>query len=410
MVEAREEKGEYCKIPVGPHHPALKEPINFTLTIDGEIVVSAEPRIGYVHRGIERLAQERTYPKVTFLVERICGICSGIHQGTYCMAVEELSDLEVPERAVYLRTLIWELERLHSHSLWLGVAAHEIGFDTLFMYTWRDREHVMDLLETITGNRVNYGMCQIGGVRSDISEDVIKKTLDVMDFLEKTYRSYKELISRESTILARLKGVGPLSEAKARELCAVGPTARASNVDVDIRRDDPYGIYDSIPFNVITYPEGDLLARTLVRIDEMLESIKIIRWVLKNLPDGPISVKTPRKYPEGEVIAHTEAPRGELFYYIQSDGRTNKPVRVKVRTPTLANLLSITEMLKGAYIADVPIVIAGIDPCISCMDRVLVVKENTGEKFIWTEDDFRRYSRKWYKIHYHEVVRERCKR
>jgi len=407
LKETVEEKRVF-KIPVGPQHPALKEFENFTFTVDGEKVIDVDFRIGYTHRGIEKLAESKTYIQNLYLCERICGICSAAHQGCYAQTVEELAGITAPPRGVYIRTLIWELERIHSHLLWLGVAAHEIGFDTLFMLVWRDREVVMSLLEMISGNRVNYAMSTIGGVRRDISDELKHKILKGLDILEERTKYYKEICMKEQTILVRAANVGILSKEKAQKLNAVGPTARASGVDVDIRRDDPYGAYDEVPFEVIVYDTCDVLARILVRVDETIQSVLMSRWILENLPSGEIRTKFARKIAENEVLGRVEAPRGELLYYIKSNG-TDKPERLKVRTPTLANLLPVAEMLKGGYIADIPIVLAGIDPCFACMDRALFVDENSGKTWVWGKEQLRIYSIKWYKEHGKEVVRERWK-
>jgi membrane-bound hydrogenase subunit alpha len=384
------------KLPIGPQHPALKEPENFTITLDGERVVDVDIRIGYIHRGIEKLMESRTYTQNLYLVERICGICSYTHVFNFTQNVEEILGTQIPRRAMYIRTLFLELERLHSHLLWLGVAGHEIGFDTLFMYTWQDREVVQDLLEMISGNRVNYAMNTIGGVRRDVSEEHRKKVLEGMDYLEKRAEYYKEVAINEKTILARTENVGILKPKVALKLCAVGPTARASGIKMDIRRDDPHASYAEIPFDVITTDTCDVLGRMVVRILELLESIKIIRYLMEHLPAGEIVVKVSRKVTEGESISHTEAPRGEDFHYLRSNG-TEKPERYKVRTPTLANLPAVVEMLKGTYLADVPIIVAAIDPCMGCMDRVLLLKhgnEKPGE--IIDGDRLRSYGIKWY--------------
>jgi membrane-bound hydrogenase subunit alpha len=384
------------KLPIGPQHPALKEPENFTITLDGERVVDVDIRIGYIHRGIEKLMESRTYTQNLYLVERICGICSYTHVFNFTQNVEEILGTQIPRRAMYIRTLFLELERLHSHLLWLGVAGHEIGFDTLFMYTWQDREVVQDLLEMISGNRVNYAMNTIGGVRRDVSEEYRKKVLEGMDYLEKRAEYYKEVAINEKTILARTENVGILKPKVALKLCAVGPTARASGIKMDIRRDDPHASYAEIPFDVITTDTCDVLGRMVVRILELLESIKIIRYLMEHLPAGEIVVKVSRKVTEGESISHTEAPRGEDFHYLRSNG-TEKPERYKVRTPTLANLPAVVEMLKGTYLADVPIIVAAIDPCMGCMDRVLLLKhgnEKPGE--IIDGDRLRSYGIKWY--------------
>ena len=383
------------RLPIGPQHPALKEPENFTIILDGEQVVDVDIRIGYTHRGIEKLMESRSYIQNLYLVERICGICSYAHVVNFSQNVEELLGVTIPPRASYLRTLVLELERLHSHFLWLGVAGHEIGFDTLFMYTWQDREVVQDLLEDISGNRVNYAYNTIGGVRRDLSEEQKKRVLDGMEYLEKRAAFYKEVAVNEKTILSRAEGVGILKPEVGKRLAAVGPTIRASGVAVDIRREDPYASYGDMSFDVITTDSCDVLGRVVVRVLEIFEAIKIIRQLMEKLPAGDIVVKAPRKVPEGEAMSHTEAPRGEDFHYLRANG-TEKPDRYKVRTPTMANLPAVAEMLKGTYLADVPIIIAAIDPCMGCMDRVLLVKteEAPGERISW--DQLRTYANTWY--------------
>jgi membrane-bound hydrogenase subunit alpha len=384
------------KLPIGPQHPALKEPENFTITLDGERVVDVDIRIGYTHRGIEKLMETRTYTQNLYLVERICGICSYAHVYNFTHNVEEILGLQITSRAEYIRTLFLELERLHSHFLWLGVAGHEIGFDTLFMYTWQDRELVQDLLEMISGNRVNYAMNAIGGVRRDVNDDQRKKVLDAMDHLEKRTAYYKEVAVNEKTILARAENVGILKPKVAVKYCAVGPTARASGLTMDIRKDDPYASYAEIPFDVITTNTCDVLGRVVVRVLEIFESIKIVRYLMEHLPAGELVVKAPRKIPEGESISHNEAPRGEDIHYLRSNG-TEKPERYKVRTPTLANLPAVAEMLKDTYLADVPIVVAAIDPCMGCMDRVLLVKDGSDAPGILTDGErLRQYGIQWY--------------
>jgi len=390
-------KGSEFIIPVGPQHPALKEPEKFLITVDGEYVVDADVRMGYNHRGIEKAMESRTYLQGLYLIERICGICSCAHTTCYTQCIEEAMGLEIPERAKYIRVITAELERIHSHLLWLGIAAHEIGFDTLFFYIWRDREVVMDLLELISGNRVHYAIPTIGGVRRDIPPEKINEIKKGCNVLEKRTKYYKELVLNEKTILNRAEGVGILKPKEAVALCAVGPVARASGIDTDVRADDPYLVYDEIPLNVITYDGCDVLSRILVRVDETLESINIIRYCLDHMPDGPIRKVVPPfvRVPEAEVVSLVEAPRGELIHYIRSNGAI-KPYRYKIRAPTLGNILSLCEMLKGGYIADVPIVIAGIDPCLCCADRIAFVDVNTDKQWIWTHEQLRRYGVKWY--------------
>jgi membrane-bound hydrogenase subunit alpha len=384
-------------IPLGPQHPALKEPASFTLYLEGERIAASNVTLGYNHRGVEKACEERTYIEDLYLIERVCGICSHSHSTCFISAVEEVAQLEIPKRAKYIRMLIGELERVHSHLLWLGVAAHEIGFDTLFMYSWRDREIVMDLLALITGNRVNYGMNKLGGVRRDISDVQKEQTLKAVEQLEERTKYYIDVVTTESTIIGRLKNVGRLSKEDGLRLLASGPMARASGIDRDTRRDDPYLAYDEIPFNVITDNNCDVFGRTIVRAKELIESYKMIRYILKNMPQGELAVKAPRKIPVGEAICRYEAPRGEDVHYVRGNG-TEKPERVKLRAPTLANLASITHMLDGGYLADVPIVIAAIDPCFSCTDRAISVKHlDNGKENMLDWNNLRQYSIDWYK-------------
>ena len=371
--------GSTIKVPFGPQHPALKEPEHFLFKIDGDIIVNVKPRIGYNHRGIEKAFERRTYIQNIYLAERICGICSDAHTTCYTQAIEELLDVEVPPRARYIRVIVAELERIHSHSLWLGIAAHEIGFDTLFMHLWRDREAVMDVLELVSGNRVHYAMNTIGGVRRDIASEIIPKIIDSLDFLEKRTKYYMKVLSSEQTVLKRTVDVGVLKPEDAVELCAVGPTLRASGVKNDVRRDDPYAAYDEIPFNIVTDDGCDVFSRILVRCGEILESINMIRHALDHMPSGMLRVRVPMAVKPGEAVSRVEAPRGELIHYVKSNGST-RPERYKVRSPTLANIPALCKMLMGQHVADIPIVLAGIDPCFACMDRLAFIDVNTGRK------------------------------
>ncbi len=383
-------------IPIGPQHPALKEPENFMVTLSGERILKFSARLGYNHRGIEKACEERTYIQDVYLTERICGICSHAHSTCFVQAVEEIAALDVPKRALYIRTLIAELERIHSHLLWLGVAGHEVGFDTLLMYTWRDREVVMDILAQLTGNRVNYGINTIGGVRRNITPEQMKDVSKAVDTLEERTKYYIQIAKEETTLIKRLSKVGILSHDDALKLGAVGPTARASGVDRDVRRDDPYAAYGELKFKVITDDHNDVYGRTLVRMGELMECYSMIRQLLANLPQGPIAVKAPRKIPAGEAVSRYEAPRGEDMHYVKSNG-TEKPERVKVRAPTLANIQTVAKMLEDRQLADLPIVIAAIDPCFSCTDRLTVVKEKgSRKKKVMTWEELRTYGIRWY--------------
>ena len=383
-------------VPLGPQHPALEEPESITLLLEGERVAAATVGIGYNHRGMEKAAESRTYLQNIYLLERICGICSHSHSTCYVQTVETLAGVEVPRRALYLRTLIGELERIHSHLLWLGIAGHEIGFMTLFMYAWKDREIVMDILEMLTGNRVNYGMNTLGGVRRDITPDQAQKVLEALDQLQARTEYYQRTVLEERTVVLRLSGVGKLAKEDGLRFGAVGPVLRASGVARDVRRDDPYGIYGELDFKVITDEHADVFGRTVVRVLELMESYRICRQVIKEMPDGPLSVKVPNRIPAGEAVSRSEAPRGEDLHYVRSNG-SDKPERVKVRAPTLANSAAIAHMIEGGYLADVPIIIAAIDPCFSCTDRMVRVKDgSSGSEEMFNWDGLRRYSIEWY--------------
>jgi len=384
------------KIPVGPQHPSLKEPEGFSLALKGEKILGVDIRLGYNHRGIEKAAEERTYTQGLYLIERVCGICSHAHSTCFIQAVEEIAKLEIPKRALYIRSIMGELERIHSHYLWLGVAGHEIGFDTLLMYSWRDREIVMDLLALISGNRVHYGMNTLGGVRRDIKDEHKKPILDGITQLEERTKYYIKLALEETTIIERLSGVGVLTKEEATRLGAVGPTARASGVDRDARRDDPHAAYGDVSFNVITDNHNDVYGRTIVRLKELMESYKIIRQLIEKMPEGPIALRAPRKVPAGEAISRYEAPRGEDVHYVKANG-TEKPERVKVRAPTLANVQAVRKMLENRFLADMPIVVAAIDPCFSCTDRLISVKKDQAKKEIMDWQTLRDYSIQWYR-------------
>jgi NADH-quinone oxidoreductase subunit D len=377
-------------IPIGPQHPALKEPISLRMTVEGEVIRDVDIRLGYNHRGLEKLAEEKSWIQNIYLTERICGICSHSHATCYVQGVEKLMEIEPPKRGIYLRYLVSELERVHSHLLWLGIAGHEAGFDTFFMYTWRDREVVMDLLEMISGNRVHYAINTLGGVRRDLDEALRKKILEGIDVLKKRTEYYFKIGASEPTFVGRLAGVGKLSKELAMALCAVGPTARASGVTRDVRKDDPHAFYDEAPFDVATADTCDVLGRTVVRIKELFESYKIIEFILKALPPGPVAVKAPRKAKPNEVISRYEAPRGENIHYIKSNG-SEKPERLKVRAPTLANYPATVEMLRDGFIADIPLIFAAIDPCICCAERTVELRNaRTGEERTVLFSDLRR--------------------
>lgn len=376
-------------LPIGPQHPAFPEAENLEVKVDGETIVDVVVNVGYLHRGIEKAMEERNYIRSLYLSERICGICNFVHTTTYCSLVENLLDIEIPERAMYIRTIALELERLQSHMLWAGIAGYELGFDTLFHYIWRDREFILDAIELLGGKRVNYGLNTIGGVRRDMSEDVKNKIGKILKYIEKRFKYYIKVFTTDITILRRTEGIGILEKKDAIKYCIVGPTARASGVDYDIRRIDPYMAYNMVDFNIITDNGCDIQARVKVRLLEALESISIIKQCLKDIKKGDIRIKVPFIVPENEAISRSEAPRGEIVYYGRSNG-TDKPERIKIRTPTYINLLSIKPMLVDENLADLPIIVMSIDPCFSCTDRITIIDVKSGKREILGEQEFRK--------------------
>lgn len=356
-------------IPIGPYHPALEEPIHARLYVEGEEIKDADVFIGYNHRGIEKLAQQKNFIQTLVLVERVCGICSHSHALSYALALEQIGEIQVPKRGQYIRAIIAELERLHSHYLWLGIALHIIGHDSLFMHSWDDREAIMDILEEITGNRVNYGMVTIGGSRRDISMDTRERVLKMLDKIEESMKVIRDMVMTDKTVALRTKGVGVLTTEDAIRIGAIGPHARASALTMDVRKDAPYCCYDEFDFEVATWDSCDVFARVVIRVLENFESIKIIRQALDQMPKGPINLgyRVPVIKP-GEYMVRHEAPRGQLCYKVVTNGTdTNK--RVSIHVPTFRNAPTVPTMLRGNSVADAGLIVASIDPCFSCMDR-----------------------------------------
>ena len=375
-------------IPIGPFYPVLEEPAYFKLFVDGETIVDCDYRGFYCHRGIEKIAESKlTYNQICFLAERICGICGFIHSTCYCEAVERAAGIEVPLRAHYIRTIMLELERIQSHLLWLGIATHIVGFDTLLMQSWRIREPVMWLCEKISGNRKTYGMNLIGGVRRDIPSSIHDEIITVIEKIERETKEVIDAVIGDTSLHVRLKNVGILTKEVARNICTVGPTARGSNVRIDSRVDHPSAAYDRIDFEVAVESGCDIWARTLVRLKETIESVKIVKQCLLEMPDGPIMGEVMEEIPAGrEAICCVEAPRGEAVHYVQT-GDNNRPYRWKVRAPSYPNLQSVPYLIKGQRIADVPIIIGSLDPCYSCTERMAVVDVRTGAEKIYTKEE-----------------------
>lgn len=389
-------------IPIGPVHPALKEPVMFTFQMEGEVVRSVDFAPGNTHRGIEWMGMRRNPVQIVHLTDRICGICGIVHSLSFARAVEQIAEIEVPPRADYIRIIMHEFERIQSHLLWAGVAAHELGFDSLFYLAWRVREQSMDLIENITGNRVNYAIVQIGGVRRDISDDQRPLIEQGLAYYRGLLDQMKNVFLDDSTIRMRCRDHGLLSYRDAQLLCAVGPTARASGLAMDVRHDYPYCAYGDLDVRPVLPPaefggpKGDVYDRIIVRLLEIAQSIDIIQQCLDNLPAGEIlwEKKLPKllltlKKAQGEAIGRVEAPRGECMHYVRMDGN-DAPATWKVKASSYSNLMSWIPMLKGEQLADIPIIVASIDPCMSCTDRVAVVQD--GSAGYLTKDELTRLS------------------
>jgi Ni,Fe-hydrogenase III large subunit/Ni,Fe-hydrogenase III component G len=390
-----DEAPEGCSVvPIGPFHPTLHEPAHFAVFVDGETVKGCDYRGFMTHRGIEKLCQTRvTYNEIPYIAERICGICGSVHATAYAQAVEAAADIPVPRRAEYIRTIMLEIERIHSHLLWLGVAGHLIGFDTIFMQSWRIREPIMWLAERITGNRKTYGMIVVGGVRRDITPEIADDIRRVVAQVEKEVGTVEKAIRHDTSVHRRTKGVGRISRRDTIHWSLVGPVARARGVDIDARRDLPYAAYRDLDFEVPVYEEGDVWATLMVRVTELYQAFGLIRQALDRMPDGPLLTElTEPILPGRHAVSAVEAPRGECVHYVIT-GEENRPERWRVRAPTYPNLQGVPLMMLDNQLADVPIIIGSIDPCFSCTDRVSVVDLKSSRVQVLTRAGFEQLSR-----------------
>jgi len=382
-------------LPMGPFFPVLEEPSYWRLFVEGETVVGCDTRLFYNHRGIEKLGDSvLTYNEIPYVAERICGICGFIHSTCYCQAVEKAAGIDVPRRGRYIRTIMLELERIHSHLLWLGIAGHIIGFETVLMQTWRIREPVMWLCEEISGNRKTYGMNTVGGVRRDLSDQIKPKLLETLATVEKESIAVRDAVVGDTTLQARTRRVGGLTNEWAKKVCVVGPPARASGVAIDARIDHPYAAYDEVPPQIATQEAGDTWARVLVRVAELLESIRLVRVALSTIPEGPICAEIKEEIPPGRVgVSVVEAPRGEAVHFVLTGG-DNRPYRWRVRAPTYPNLQAMPAMVENASIADVPITLGSLDPCFSCTERLETVDRKTNKVKVYSHAEILEMSRR----------------
>ncbi len=353
-------------IPFGPQHPVLPEPLHLKLVMEDEKIIEAIPAIGYVHRGLEKLTEIKDYSQNVFIVERICGICSMMHAMAYCQGIETLMSIQVPDRAKYLRVIWAELHRIHSHLLWLGLLADAFGFESLFMQLWRVREKVMDIMEETAGSRVIISVNTVGGTRRDLSKEAMRKIVVIADEIKEDLKQVESVFFNDYTVKHRLVGVGTLSAETAYKFGAVGPMARASGIKTDHRMTG-YSAYGDLDFEPVVEKDGDSYARTVVRLKEVYQSVDLIKQAIGKIPEGEINVPV-KGFPQGEVISRVEQPRGEVLYYLKGNGTKNLD-RLRIRTPTFANIPTLLQMLPGSELADVPVLILTIDPCISCTER-----------------------------------------
>jgi len=391
-----DEPPEGCVVvPFGPFHPTLDEPAHFRLYVDGETVLGCEYRGFMVHRAIEKLADSvLSYNEIPMAAERICGICGCVHTVAYSQAVEQAAALTPTPRAQFIRTIMLELERLHSHLLWVGLASHILGFDTLFMQSFRIREPIMWMAEKITGNRKTYALCVIGGVRWDITPEIKAELTRLLDTLEREWTAVTEAVSGDRNMQKRTRGVGVTDRALVKEVGLIGPIARAAGVPIDCRRDHPYAAYDRVDFDVVVQADGDVWSRLLVRVLEVFQSIRIIRQCLEKLPEGPIQLSVQDELPAGRMgISSVEAPRGESHHVVIT-GENNRPRRWRVRAPTYQNLQGVPAMIKDQQLADMTISLGSIDPCFSCTDRLEVLDIRSGHQRVYSQEELVQLTRR----------------
>jgi NADH-quinone oxidoreductase subunit D len=361
-------------MPIGPQHPALKEAIFLKFNMKGNMVESVDLNTGYMHKGIERMLDGTTPQKALIRVERICGICSQAHSQCFTNAVEGLlPDLKIPMKARMQRMIMGELERIHSHLLWVGVLIHEIGLQTAFMLFWRERERIMDCFDALTGGRVHHAVNAVGSSKYDFSKEDLKLVKEKLKKVDEFILNHLDVVETHDVIVSRFKGTGVISKKLAEEYNLIGPNGRASGLKTDIRINYPYELYDEFKFKVIVEKEGDVYARMIVRLKEILESIKIIREAMARMPATKLKFNYFNFHiKEGMSVSRVEAPRGELLHFLAV--KDNIIQRAKLRTPTFLYMNIYPVILSNIDITDVPVVLESMDPCFSCMERTLVSK------------------------------------
>ena len=371
-------------LPIGPQHPSLKEPIYLELEVDGTEVYKANFNLGYAHRGVEKALEGLGLDPGLHSVQRTCGICSYCHGFAFMRAVEDIAGIMVNDRVKLQRVILAEMERIHSHLVALGFMLHELGLETLFMYFWREREHILDVFDELTGNRVQHSADLIGTMKMGFTREDVRFCLEKLELIQNEIKDLTEVLMKNEVIRSRTVGKGIISAKTINEFGLVGPVARSSGVDRDIRIIDPYGAYKEVGLKSIVKDGKDAWTRTIIKCEEIFESTKAVKKACEMIPfDQSMPKKLWKPVPDGHATGRVEAPRGENFHFIMVEG--NKIKRAKIKTPTLSNVIYFSKILEGVDITDVPILIMSMDPCISCMDRVAVIKDGKREE--WTSHE-----------------------
>ncbi|UCH36814.1 MAG: NADH-quinone oxidoreductase subunit D [Armatimonadota bacterium] len=357
-------------INMGPQHPSTHGVLRLILTLEGEVITDVDPDIGYLHRGMEKIAENRTYAQYLPYTDRIDYLASLNCNLAYCVAVERLAGIEVPERAQYIRVILAELNRVASHLIFLATFGNDLGATTVFLYGMRERELIIDLFEMAVGARLTYSGMRIGGMPYDLPDGFEDAARAAIGQIRPRLDENDRLLTGNRIFESRTQGVGVLSRENAIAYAVSGPTLRGSGVAMDVRRDDPYCVYDRLEFDVPSLPDGDCFARYLVRIEEMRQSLRIVEQCLDQMPAGPVRAKLPRvfKPPAGEAYGRTEAPRGDLSVFVVSDGSAN-PCRLRVRAPSFANLQALKVMARGHKIGDIVAILGSLDIVLGEIDR-----------------------------------------
>jgi NADH-quinone oxidoreductase subunit D len=356
---------------MGPQHPSTHGVLRVILRLDGERVIDADLVIGYIHRGIEKLSENRDWTQIIALTDRMDYVAAATNNLGYCETVEKLMSLEVPRRARYIRTILAELQRMASHCLWLGTHAMDIGAMTVFLYALRERELILDLFEEYCGARLTYNAMRVGGLPLDIPPGWDRKVRAFCDIMASKVPEYEELLTHNRIWLERTRDIGVISGPDAIAIGLSGPPLRGSGVLRDVRKDEPYAAYDEFEFDIPLGSRGDTYDRYLVRMEEFRQSLRIVRQALDGLPEGPVMGKVPRliKPPAGETYHAIESPKGELGYFIVADGKSMSPYRLRVRPPSFCNLQALRQLIRGHLVADVVALIGTIDIVLGEVDR-----------------------------------------